>query len=151
MIGVLYYRGMTTELKATSAGHRTAQGCGQVSGRQLVWLIVFGLTWVAGSILLQRFTLPTAIQYLIAAIPVIAGGIYINALVCDIRRKRDELQLRIYLEAAAVVVCGLFLLMFTYPLLQAVHLVGPLDSGRVLVFMAVLLAVAYFRAVRRYR
>jgi hypothetical protein len=142
---------MTPELKATPAEHHKAQGCGRPSGRLLVWSIVFSLTWVVGSILLPRFTFPTAIQYLIAAIPVFAGGMYINAIVRDVRRKRDELQLRIYLEAAAVVVCGLFLLMFTYPLLQAVHLVGPLDSGRVLVFMAVLLVVAYFRAKRRYR
>jgi hypothetical protein len=100
---------------------------------------------------LRWVPLPLVVQYLVAAVPVLAGGMYMNALVCDLRRQRDELQLRIYLEAAAVVVGGLFLLMCTYPLLEASHLVGPLDWGNVLLFMSVIGAVAYIRARRRYR
>jgi hypothetical protein len=113
--------------------------------------MAFGLTLGAGVIVLRRFSLPLAAQYALAAVPVVAGAMYMNALVCDLRRQRDELQLRIYLEAAAVVVGGLFLLMCTYPLLQAAHLVGPLDWGNVLLFMNVIGAVAYIRALRRYR
>jgi uncharacterized membrane-anchored protein len=67
------------------------------------------------------------------------------------RRQMDELQLRIYLEAAAVVACGLFILMLSYPLLEAAHLVGPLDCYVVLVMIVVLGLVGYVSGVRRYR
>jgi hypothetical protein len=148
---MLYSRSMTTEMKVAAPERRSGARCGRPSGRQLVWALAFGLTLVAGLMVLRWVPLPLAVQYLIAAVPVIAGGMYMNALVCDLRRQRDELQLRIYLEAAVVVVGGLFLMMCTYPLLQAAHLLGPLDWGNVLLFMSVIGAVAYIRALRRYR
>ncbi len=96
-------------------------------------------------------SLPAAARYLIPAIPLLAGFFYIRAMVTDIRRQMDELQLRIYLEAAAVVVCGLFILMLVYPLLEAAHLVGPLNYLIVLGLIFVLGLVGYLSAVRRYR
>ena len=100
---------------------------------------------------MRLLTLPAAVRYLIPAVPLFAGVQYVRVLVSDIRHQMDELQLRIYLEAAAVVVCGLFLLMITYPLLQAANLVGPLDYFVVLVLMVVLGIMGYISGVRRYR
>jgi len=84
-------------------------------------------------------------------IPVLTGLLYLRAMVDDIRRQMDELQLRIYLEAAAVVVCGLFMVMLIYPLLQAARLVGALDYSIVLVLIVVLGTIGYLSAARRYR
>src|SRR5258706_4522299 len=134
---------MTTEMKVAAPERRSMGCCGRPSGRQLLWAIAFGLTLVAGLMVLRWVPIPLAVQYLVSAVPVFAGGMYMNGLVYDLRRQRDELQLRIYLEASAVVVGGLFLIMCTYPLLQAAHLVGPLDWGNVLLLMSVLGAVAY--------
>ena len=142
---------MTTEMKTAVPEPRSAACFGRPSKRQLLWSITFGLSLVAGMVALRHLSLPLSVQYLVAAVPVFAGAMYINAMVCDVRRQMDELQLRIYLEAAAVVVCGLFLMMCTYPLLQAAHLVGPLDWGIVLIIMGVLGTIAYVRALRRYR
>jgi len=102
-------------------------------------------------VVLRHFSLPLSVQYVLAAIPIFAGCLYMNAMVCDVRRQMDELQLRIYLEAAAVVVCGLFPMMCTYPLLQSEHLVGPLDWGIVLIILGVLGTSPCTRALRRYR
>ena len=104
-----------------------------------------------GTAILRYLTVPAAVRYLFPAVPLLAGVLWMRAIVDDIRRQMDELQLRIYLEAAAVVVCGLFIVLLTYPMLQAARLVGPLDSSFVLVLIAVLLSVGYLSARRRYR
>jgi len=125
--------------------------CGQPSGRQLVWALLFGLSLPVVLAILHYWKPPTAVRYLVPVVPLYLGGQYVRALMRDIRTQKDELQLRIYLEAAAVVVSGMFILMLVYPSLRAAGLVGPLDESAVLILMAALGVVGYFGAVRRYR
>ncbi len=142
----------TTQLKSEAAPqHGVVLGCGRPSTLQLVWAVVFGVTLSLGIAVLRHLTLPTAVRYLVPFVPLFAGIEYILVMVRDTGRQQDELQLRIYLEAAMVVVCGLFVLMLCYPLLEAAQLLGPLDSYMVLVMIVLLGAVGYFSAYRRYR
>jgi len=46
-------------------------------------------------------------------------------LIRDIREQSDELQLRVYLEAAAMAICGLFVVMLSYSTMQEAGWVGP--------------------------
>jgi hypothetical protein len=126
-------------------------GCGRPSGRQYLWAILCGASLSIGLAVLRYVHLPTAVRYMIPAVPLFAGVQYLRVLVRDMRHQMDELQLRIYLEAAAVVVCGLFILMITHPLLEAAQLVGPVDYMAVLIWMVVLGIVGYISGVRRYR
>jgi len=143
---------MTSQLNASAPEKRVAYGCfGRPSARQMWWGIVFLISATGGSIVLRHASLPPVAQDLIAVFPVFAGVFYMNALIGDVRAQMDELQLRIYLEAAAMVVCGLFVLTIVYPGLQAAHLVGPLDWDIVLMFIMTLGIIAYVRAMRRYR
>jgi hypothetical protein len=80
-----------------------------------------------------------------------AGFFYMRSMVADFRRQSDELQLRIYLEAALVAVCGLFVVMFSYPLLEAAGWVGPLEHMSVLLVLFVFGSIGYYVAWRRYR
>jgi predicted membrane channel-forming protein YqfA (hemolysin III family) len=113
--------------------------------------MIFGATLPICLAVLRHLHLPTAVRYLIPAVPLFAGVQYLRVLVRDMRQQMDELQLRIYLEAAAVVVCGLFIVMVMHPLLEAAQLVGPLDYLEVLVVIVVLGIVGYISGVRRYR
>jgi hypothetical protein len=142
---------MTTQLSATASGRRSVGGCERPSGRQILWAIAFGASLIAATAILRYLNMPAAVRYLVPAVPLLCGLVYVRVLVDDIRRQRDELQLRIYLEAAVVVLCGLFIVMLIYPLLEAAHLVGPLNSFIVLDIITVLLLVGYFTARRRYR
>jgi len=147
---MLYHPNMVSELKPAAPAGRLLT-CGRPSGRQFLWAIVFGISLGLGSALLKHLSVPAAARYLIPALPFLFGLLYMRAMVGDIRRQMDELQLRIYLEAAAVVVCGLFIIALTYPLLEAAHLVGPLDYMVVLLLIVVLGVVGYITAARRYR
>ena len=151
MDGLLYYQNMVTDLKSTARPEGFTSGCGRPSARQMLWAIVFGFSLVVGTAILRLLQLPTAVRYLIPAVPLLVGLLYMRAMVGDIRRQMDELQLRIYLEAAAVVVCGLFIIALVYPLLQAARLVGPLDYLVVLVLIVLLGIGGYITAARRYR
>ena len=151
MIGLLYHSDMTTGLSASVSGRRALGGCGRPSGRQLGWAIAFGVSLGVATAVLRHLVLSAPVRYLVPAVPLLLGVLYVRALVDDIRRQQDELQLRIYLEAAAVVVCGLFIIMLIYPLLVAARLVGPLDDFVVLILLAVLLVLGYIFARRRYR
>jgi len=142
---------MSTGLPVTVSGRRSVEGCGRPSGRQFFWAIAFGVSLGVETAVLRYLTPPTAIRYLSLVIPLLTGLLYLRAMVDDIRRQMDELQLRIYLEAAAVVVCGLFMVMLIYPLLQAARLVGALDYSIVLVLIVVLGTIGYLSAARRYR
>lgn len=142
---------MTTGLKRLLQNAAFLEGCGRPSGRQLLWVMLFSVSMGIAGPVLRLLTMPAAVRYLIPTVPLFFGAQYVRALVSDSRRQMDELQLRIYLEAAAVVVCGLVIIMITYPLLQAAHLMGPLDYLVVLVLIVVLGIVGYVNAVRRYR
>ena len=142
---------MVTDLKSTAREGSRASGCGRPSARQMLWAIVFGISLTVGTAVLRHLQLPAAVRYLIPAVPLLVGFFYMRAMVADIRRQMDELQLRIYLEAAAVVVCGLFLIALSYPMLQAANLAGPLDYLVVLVLIGLLGAIGYISAARRYR
>jgi hypothetical protein len=152
---ILYYQAMVTQLKPAAPDSRPLgtrrSGCGRPSGRQLVWSLVFGVSLIIATSVLRHLSLPPAARYLIPILPILFGLLYMRAMVDDIRRQMDELQLRIYLEAAAVVVGGLFIIALIYPLLQAAHFVGPLDYFAVLMLIAVLGFIGYFVAARRYR
>lgn len=126
-------------------------GCGRPSGRQLFWAIAFAISLAAGTAVLRHLKMPAAVRFGVPAIPLLAGLFYLRALVDDMRRQKDELQLRIYLEAAAVVVCGLFVVMLTFPILQAAGLVETLDNDIVMGVIVVLGTVGYISAARRYR
>ena len=104
-----------------------------------------------GEAVLHYLTVPAAVRYLVPVVPLLAGLLFVRALVHDIQRQKDELQLRVLLEAAAVVVCGLFIVMLTYPILEGARLVGPLNHLFVEVLIAVLLVIGYLSARRRYR
>jgi hypothetical protein len=102
-------------------------------------------------VLMRRLQLPSAVRYALPLAPLLAGFFYMRSIVADIRGQSDELQLRIYLEAAAVVVCGLFIVLLTYPLIELADWAGPLDNTLVLFVMFVLGATGYSLARRRYR
>jgi len=142
---------MSTELKPALPKSGVLEGCAWPSGRQFLWAILFGVTLSVGGAFLRLITLPAVVRYLIPAVPLLCGAQYVRVLVSDSRRQMDELQVRIYMEAAAVVVFGLFIIMITYPVLQAAHLVGPLEYYVVLLLIVGLGTVGYFNAARRYR
>ena len=150
MVSFLYHKTVVTETKFAAPGRRIL-GCQWPSGRQFAWAIVFGISLAAGTALLKHIAMPPPIRYLVIVTPMVFGFLYMRAMVSDIRRQMDELQLRIYLEAAAVVVCGLFIVALVYPLLQAARLVGPLDYLEVLILIVALGFIGYMTAVRRYR
>ena len=75
---------------------------------------------------------------------------YMLNLVRDMRNQMDELRLRIYLEASVVVVCGLFIIMLTYPTLMEAGILPALDYSIVMVLMVALLTGGYLTARRRY-
>src|SRR5689334_21727509 len=102
---------MMSGSKSALPERRSVLGCGRPSRRQMLWAIVFGVTLAIGTVVLRHWQLPTAVQYLIPAVPLGAGVLYMRAMVGDMQRQMDELQLRIYFEAAAIVVCGLFVIM----------------------------------------
>ncbi|HKV82329.1 MAG TPA: hypothetical protein VJP02_29550 [Candidatus Sulfotelmatobacter sp.] len=118
---------------------------------QISWSAGFFSSLGLGVIALHRLALPPAIRYLVPIVPLVAGSFYIRALIRDIRGQMDELQLRIYLEAAAVAVCGLFIVMLAYPLLQEAGVIGRLDYWVVLLLLGVLGAAGYANARWRYR
>jgi len=118
---------------------------------QLFWSMAFFVSLGLGTVVLHRLTVPVAARYLVAIVPLLAGFLYIRAMVRDIDRQMDELQRRIYLEAAAVAVCGLFIVMLAYPLIHAAGVVGQLDYLVVLFILGLLGAAGYLNARRRYR
>jgi len=142
---------MSTILPVTASGRRSVASCGWPSGRQLFWAIAFAISLGVGTAVFRHLQVPNAVRYGGPAIPLLAGLFYIRALVDDMRRQKDELQLRIYLEAAAVVVCGLFVVLLTFPILQAAGLVETLNNDIVLGVIVVLGTIGYLNAVRRYR
>jgi hypothetical protein len=136
---------------ATISKTRPLTGCGRPSGNQLIWAAVFGVSLPVVALILKHWDLPPAARYALVLFSLATGAQYVRAMVRDTRRQMDELQLRIYLEASAVVVCGLFVLMLTYPILVAAHLAGTLDYTIVLVLIVALGVVGYINAWRRYR
>jgi hypothetical protein len=142
---------MSTGFPATASSRRSVKGCGRPSRQQLYWSIAFGVSLILGEAVLRYLTVPAAVRYLVPGVPLLAGLLFVREMVRDIQRQKDELQLRIYLEATAVVVCGLFIVMLTYPILEAARLVGSLDHLFVEVLIAVLLIIGYIGARRRYR
>ena len=79
------------------------------------------------------------------------GVLLYRALIRDIREQSDELQLRVYLEAAAMAICGLFVVMLSYSTMQEAGWVGPLDYPLVVMLLIGFWAIGYIVARRRYR
>ena len=125
--------------------------CGRPSGRQLLWAVAMGASLPVVMAMLKKLELPAVVRYLLPLVPLAVGAQYMRVLVRDTRSQMDELQLRIYLEAAVVVVCGLFILMLAYPVLELAGWVGKLDFFVVLVMIVALGTVGYIAAARRYR
>ncbi|MDP8983371.1 MAG: hypothetical protein M3O35_22575 [Acidobacteriota bacterium] len=69
-------------------------------------------------------------------VPLAAGAFWVRAFTRDLHAQKDELQLRTYLEAGAITVGGLFIIMMTYPLLQ--------KGGLVLVMLGLLAMAGCF-------
>jgi hypothetical protein len=130
---------------------RQAAGCGRPSVAQIVWSVVFFSLVVVEGMVAKRVELPGAVRALLPVAPLVAGFFYMRAAVADTRRQLDELQLRIYLEAAAVVVGGLFVLFLTYPLMKTAGWVGPMDESVVLFALIGFGAIGFITARRRYR
>ena len=78
------------------------------------------------------------------------GVLLYRALIRDIREQSDELQLRVYLEAAAMAICGLFVVMLSYSTMQEAGWVGTLDYAVVMLLIG-FSAIGYIVARRRYR
>jgi hypothetical protein len=125
--------------------------CGKPSRSQVVWGAAFFLLLAVVQVVLRRLELTAGAKYLLPLAPLGAGFFYMRSMVTDTRRQLDELQLRIYLEAAVVIVCGLFVVMLSYPLMQAAAWVGPLEHSFVMLVLFGLGAIGYFTARRRYR
>jgi len=142
---------MATKFSDASAGRRSVAGCERPSVAQLSWAIAFGVSLGVATAVLKHLTVPVPLRYLIPAVLLALGTLYMRAMVRDIRRQMDELQLRIYLEATAVAVAGLFIILLIYPTLEVGHLVAPLDAYTVLALMTALGIAGYFGARRRYR
>lgn len=143
MVSLLYFRDMPSFLRLAR--------CGRPSTSQMVWGVAFFILLAIVQVVLRRVELPTAARYVLPLAPLASGFLYIRSMIRDTRRQLDELQLRIYLEAAAVIVCGLFIIMLSYPLIQAAGWIGPLDHSVVLFAIFGLGAAGYFTARRRYR
>ena len=144
---------MNTEYIGSSAPakRRPLNACGRPSAAQVYWGLAFFVTLIAGVLVARNFVLATPFRQIVPLVPLAAGAFYMRAFIRDIHAQTDELQLRIYLEAGAITVGGLFILMMTYPLLQKGGLVGPLDSTVVLVMLGLLAMAGCFKAARRYR
>src|SRR5262249_12528659 len=103
---------MTTTEMRTELEERperpVVKGCAHASTLQYIWALVFAVTLCVGILALRHLALPTPLRYVIPFVPLLTGAQYILVMVRDNRRQQDELQLRIYLEAAMAVVCGLF-------------------------------------------
>ena len=143
MTSLLYIAGMSFT--------RFVTRCGRPSASQIVWSVVFFSLVVVEGAVAKRVQLPEAVRLLLPVAPMVAGFFYMRSAVRDTRRQSDELQLRIYLEAAAVALCGLFVFVLTYPLMQAAGWVGPLQAEAVLFALIGFGAIGYFVARRRYR
>jgi hypothetical protein len=125
--------------------------CGRPSAAQVDWGLAFSVTLILGVIVARNFVLVTPYRQIAPLVPLAFGALYMRAAIRDIHAQTDELQLRIYLEAGAITVGGLFILMLAYPLLQKGGLVGPLDPTVVLVMLGLLAMAGCFKAARRYR
>lgn len=141
----------TMDVSTSSSDFNQTSTCGRASPRQLWWALAFAGSLVAATLGLRHLPLPAAARFLVPAIPLAAGFMYLLTMVRDLRRQVDELNLRIYLEASAVVVCGLFIVMLTYPALHDAGVLPALDYSMVLALIAVLLVGGYIGARRRYR
>jgi len=120
-----------------------APACGRPSTAQIYWGLAFFVTLIAGVVLAWNFVLAAPLRQIAPLVPLAAGAFWMRAFTRDLHAQKDELQLRIYLEAGAITVGGLFILMMTYPLLQ--------KGDLVLVMLGVLAMAGCFKAARRYR
>ena len=144
---------MNTEYieSTTPAKRRPLNACGRPSAAQVYWGLAFVVTLIAGVLVNRNFVLATPFRQMAPLVPLAAGSFYLHAFLRDLHAQKDELQIRIYLEAAVLTVGGLVILMMAYPLLQKGGLVGPLDSTMVLVMLGLLAMAGCFKAARRYR
>jgi hypothetical protein len=126
-------------------------GLGQSSTEQLVWSLLFFGSLSVVAVVTRHLSLPFGVKLVLPGCPLVAGFFYIRALIRDIRRQSDELQLRIYLEAAAMAICGLFVVMLSYSTMQEAGWVGPLDYPLVVMLLISFSAIGYVVARRRYR
>ena len=145
---MLYSRAMRV---TPTSGDLKDSSCGQVSAKQLWWALAFFGSLAVATIGIRHVPFPSPVRYLVPAVPLVAGLMYVLTMVRDLRSHVDELHLRIYLEAAAVVVGGLFIIILTYPALQEAGILPALDYSIVLALILALGAGGYANARRRYR
>jgi hypothetical protein len=115
----------------------------------LVTLVASAIDIVAGW-MLARLQLGPAARIAVALLPV-PGNIALVALVLRRIRKLDEFQKRLHFEAVVVAFLMTGVVVFVYGYFQKAHLVGPLNTAFIWVFMSFSYALGYFFAVRQYR
>ncbi len=127
---------------------KTTTGCG-FSRAQLIWSGAFALGTIVAVLLLALFQLGLPLRIAASLLAVVPGVVYIVVMVRDVRRL-DELQQRIFLEAAAVALAGAFLCSMLYPTLHKAGLVPDLSPAAMAVVIVALATVGYAIAKRRY-
>src|SRR5262245_16009323 len=137
---------MKTTLASKPSGDFKAASCSRGSTKQFWWTLAFFGSLAGATLALRHLALPAAVRFLVPAVPLMAGLMYLLTMVRDLRRQADELQLRIYLEAAAVVVAGLFIIMLTYPTFQEAGVLPALDPSMVVALVVVLGIGGYINA-----
>ena len=124
--------------------------CARTSKTQLLWALAFAGNMVASTVALAFLHPPGIVKYLLCALPIAVGILYLRAFVNDMRQL-DELQRRIYLETAAVTCGGMFILALVYPCFEKAGILKGLEYWMVLAAMGALGVGGYIWAKARYR
>jgi hypothetical protein len=129
----------------------TSSSCVRGSSQQFATALAFFGTLTGCTYALKHLELAPAVRMLLPVLPLVTGLLYVLSVIRDLRRQVDELQLRLYLEASAVVVCGLFVLMLVFPVLKQAGIIETLDETIVMLLIVGLGIGGYLNARRRYR
>jgi len=121
---------------------------GKPSKAQIIWAVLFALALTANEFVRKSAGID-AYRWLLP-VPVICGIFYVIHVVKDMARI-DEMQQRIYLEAAAATCLGLFLLGLLHPTFERAGLIGPLEGIHVSIAVGLLVTVGFFVSAWRYR
>ncbi len=124
--------------------------CGRMSYAQLFWAVVFNVGAGASMIALRRYSLGLAWRIALPLLSLLFGALYMRAMARDMR-SLDELQIRIWLEAAAFACFGTAIVMWVFPIAQRAGFVGQLDPVMVIFLIFLFAFVGFLLANRRYR
>jgi hypothetical protein len=128
----------------------SALPCGRPSFAQFLWAVLFSASSGISLVIVREPTRGPAVKWAAAIIPVVCGVILIGAVIRDMS-KMDELQRRVFTEAAAVALLGVLVMGLVYPAFQRAGFVGPLSPPLVSLAALLLALLGYMNAWRRYR